>query len=214
MIARAKEFESGASAGSSPIDYTVEDLEKVTFKDQREIESYHLVYSSLAFHYVEDLARLYREIHTSLKRSGKLVFSVEHPVSSGPIHPGPEWETLESDGKERTIWPLNSYSEEGWRTTSWLGVEGVRKYHRTLETYVKILLESGFKLTGLIEWSPSLEDIAEHPDWAHQRHRPFFLTHFRREAMTGRVKYDFQCDSFNLLYLSVTVNPRKPGSFR
>jgi SAM-dependent methyltransferase len=50
---------------------------------------YNLVYSSLTFHYVEDLARLYREIHSSLQQRGKLVFSVEHPICSAPIRPGP-----------------------------------------------------------------------------------------------------------------------------
>jgi hypothetical protein len=70
---------------------------------------------------------------------------------------------------------VESYSDEGWRVNEWLRVDGVKKYHRTLASYVPILLDSGFRLTGLEDWTPSLKDVAEHPEWADERHRPYFL---------------------------------------
>jgi hypothetical protein len=82
---------------------------------------------------------------------------------------------LQEGDAEHKVWPLNSYSEEGWRYTSWLGVKGVKKYHRTVETYVSLLLENGFVLTGLKDWVPSTESVSEHPEWAQERHRPYFL---------------------------------------
>lgn len=177
MISRAKQFETDASANSEgEIRFEVGDLETVVFDvDERGKGSYDLVYSSLTFHYVEDLGRVYRQIHASLKRDGRLVFSVEHPICSAPVHPPPDWKVFEEDGQERKVWPLNCYSDQGWRMTCWLGREGARKYHRTVETYVELLLESGFTLTGFKDWAPSLEDVATHPEWAHERHRPYFL---------------------------------------
>lgn len=73
------------------------------------------------------------------------------------------------------MWPLNYYSSEGLRLTSWLGAEGVRKYLCTVETYVTALLENGFVLTGLKDWCPSKERVAGQADWNIERYRPYFL---------------------------------------
>lgn len=175
MIDRAKQFEDSTQTTSFGISYETGDLDKVSFGGSSEEDSYDLVYSSLTFHYVQDLARLYSEIWTSLKPGGKLIFSVEHPICSAPINPGPDWKCVRGEDQEKKVWPLNSYSEEGWRLTSWLGVSGVRKYHRTVQTYVEVLLESGFTLKGLKDWVPSKKDVAGHPEWADERHRPYFL---------------------------------------
>lgn len=183
MICRAKQFETDIKDSRSHLNpssiteiiFETGDIESISFSDIRGRGSFNLVYSSLTFHYVKDLARLYREIHSSLEQRGKLVFSIEHPIYSAPIRPGPNWKTLEDGDQERKIWPLNCYSDEGWRVTSWLGVDGIRKYHRTVETYVNLLLESGFTLTGFKDWAPSLEDVAKHPEWTDERHRPYFL---------------------------------------
>ena len=172
MINRAKELDGGDGTGK--IIFENCDIGTINLSE-REKKAYDLVYSSLTFHYIEDLARLYREIHASLRKGGRLVFSVEHPVYSAPIHPGADWKVFQEEEEERKVWPLNSYSDEGWRVSSWLGIDGVRKFHRTVETYVTLLLESGFVLTGLKDWVPSIEDVKEHPEWKDERHRPYFL---------------------------------------
>lgn len=179
MISRAEQYEADQPNSTSlkKITFETGDIESLTFDNSggEGGELYGLVYSSLTFHYIQDLARLYREIYSSLTKNGKLVFSVEHPICSAPTHPGPDWKSIEEDGERRKIWPLNNYCDEGWRITSWLGVDGVRKYHRTVETYVRLLLESGFAVTGFRDWAPSVEEVAEHPRWADERHRPYFL---------------------------------------
>lgn len=43
-------------------------------------ESFDVVISSLAFHYVKDFPEMIKKIYTWLKPGGKLVFSAEHPV--------------------------------------------------------------------------------------------------------------------------------------
>ena len=41
--------------------------------------------------------------------------------------------------------------------------------------YVGAFLRAGFTLTGLEEWGPTDEQLAEHPDWAGERERPMFM---------------------------------------
>ncbi|KAK2797932.1 hypothetical protein FQN50_009028 [Emmonsiellopsis sp. PD_5] len=163
---------------------------------------YDVIYSSLTFHYLKNLGSLFRQIRTYLRPgTGRFVFSVEHPVYMAPVDPAPAWmpvptgttgpdaagsssSSSKTAGDGRVVWPLNSYSDEGPRETDWLGVKGVRKQHRTVETYVSLLLECGFVLTALREWVPSVEDVEAHPEWRDERHRPYFLL-VRAEVVGG-----------------------------
>jgi hypothetical protein len=104
-----------------------------------------------------------------LARAGRLVFSVEHPLVTAPRNPG--WHT-DADGSK--VWPLSSYLLEGRRVTEWL-TPGVVKYHRTVARYVNGLLSHGFHVVCLEEWGPDHSQIAEHPEWADEVHRPPFL---------------------------------------
>ncbi|KAK9780930.1 putative Methylase [Seiridium cardinale] len=83
--------------------------------------AYDLVFSSLAFHYLVNLPGLSKEIHKSLTPGGKLVFSIEHPIFTGPTCGG-----LISDADGRKIWPLDAYQKEELRLRNWF-VDGVRK---------------------------------------------------------------------------------------
>ena len=47
--------------------------------------------------------------------------------------------------------------------------------HRTIASYVNSLLRHGFQLTQLDEWGPNPAQLAEHPEWADEVHRPPFL---------------------------------------
>lgn len=130
---------------------------------------FELAYSSLAFHYVADLARLFRAAHASLVCGGKLVFSVEHPMLTAATNPA--WFV---DAAGRDTWPVNGYLDEGARTSDWLGTRVIKR-HRTIERYFDLLTDAGFAVSRLIEWSPSPEQVAANPDWARERERPFFL---------------------------------------
>jgi ubiquinone/menaquinone biosynthesis C-methylase UbiE len=145
--------------------YTRADLEQVELPSQ----TFGLVYSSLVFHYVENLDRLMTEVHRSLIAGGSLVFSVEHPIYTAPAHPG--WSGEEAG---RQSWPVDSYLDEGPRSRDWL-TKGVIKQHRMLATYVNLLIGLGFTLRRVEEWAPSEEQIALHPEWANERQRPPFL---------------------------------------
>ena len=160
MLARAR-----AETDDPAIAYRRADLETIELPPA----AFDLTFSSLAFHYLENLDGLLAQVHRALVPGGHLVFSAEHPIYTAPRHPG--WST---DASGRRIWPVESYLEEGPRTTDWLA-KGVVKQHRTLGTYVNMLLRRGFAIRHLEEWSPTDAQIAARPGLAEERNRPMFF---------------------------------------
>jgi ubiquinone/menaquinone biosynthesis C-methylase UbiE len=106
---------------------------------------YDLVFSSLTFHYLMKLPTLIGEIQKSLRPGGRLVFSIEHPIFTGPIRGG-----FKTDDEGKKYWPLDAYQKEGLRLRRWF-VGGVRKHHRTLETYITLLLKNGMELADFVD---------------------------------------------------------------
>jgi len=160
MLARAR-----AETPDAAITYTMADMEHLVLSSA----SFDLVYSSLALHYIERLGDLVAQVHRALASGGHFVFSVEHPVFTAPAEPG--W-SVNTAG--RKSWALDDYLEEGSRSTDWLA-KGVIKQHRTIATYLNMLLGLGFALTRIEEWGPTPEQIAAKPIWADERRRPPFL---------------------------------------
>ena len=160
MLARAQ-----ASTRDAAITYTRADMERVELPPA----SFDLVYSSLALHYVERLDRLLAEVHRALVAGGRLVVSVEHPIYTAPADP--KWST---DAAGRKTWPVDGYLVEGPRSTDWLA-KGVIKQHRTLGTYLTLLLREGFTIAHVEEWGPTDAQIAARPALAEERQRPAFL---------------------------------------
>jgi ubiquinone/menaquinone biosynthesis C-methylase UbiE len=160
MLARAS-----ATTQDTAITYTRADMEHLELSP----ESFNVVYSSLAFHYIEDLNRLMSEVYRSLVPGGSLVFSVEHPIYTAPADPN--W-FLNAAG--RKSWPIDGYLDEGPRSTDWLA-KGVIKQHRTLATYINMLLRLGFAISHVEEWGPSEDQMAAQPYLADEHHRPPFL---------------------------------------
>jgi ubiquinone/menaquinone biosynthesis C-methylase UbiE len=160
MLARSR-----ASTQDSGISYVRGDLEYLELPP----DSFHLAYSSLALHYVENLSALMSEVYRSLLPGGSLVFSVEHPIFTAPSDPN--WSFNKAG---RRTWPIDSYLDEGPRSTDWLA-NGVIKRHRTVAAYLNTLLRLGFALTHVAEWGPTEDQIASRPDLAHERERPQFL---------------------------------------
>lgn len=160
MLARAVEF-----GVPLRVAYERADLEHLDLGGR----SFDVVYSSLTLHYVEDLARLVGTVRRTLPAGGSFVFSVEHPVFTAPTNPA--FVTTAGGG---AAWPLDGYAAEGPRVTNWMA-DGVVKHHRRLDTYVRLLRDGGFSIADLEEWTPSAADLAVHPEWADEVHRPAFL---------------------------------------
>jgi SAM-dependent methyltransferase len=147
------------------ITYARADLERLDLP----AAAFDLAYSSLALHYIDDLAGLLAVVHRALVPGGRLVFSIEHPIYMAPTNPG--W-SIGADS--RRTWPIDSYLVEGPRTTDWL-TKGVVKQHRTIGTTLNLLIGQGFTIAHVEEWGPADAQIQVRPELAAERERPMFL---------------------------------------
>lgn len=132
-------------------------------------DTFDVVFSSLAFHYISNFEDLVCKISKWLKKNGEFIFSVEHPLytSSGKQH----W-CYDAEGKILHF-PVDNYYYEGKREVNFLG-EPIIKYHRTLTGYINSLLSSGFELTNLIEPKPPIE-MRELEEMKNEMRRPMML---------------------------------------
>lgn len=153
--------------------YQREDLETLTLSPN----SFDLVYSSLALHYLHDIERLFVTIYQSLTPGGMLVFSAEHPIYTAPLNQG--WI---KDKTGQLSWPINHHQQEGERISNWFA-EGVKKQHRKLATWINALIGAGFDIVCVDEWGPSAQQIAENPALDEEKERPMvFLLSARKPA--------------------------------
>jgi SAM-dependent methyltransferase len=160
MLARAK-----ADTDHPRVRYERHDLERLELPSG----GFDFAYSSLTLHYLVDLAGAFGVLHRSLLSGAAFVFSVEHPLFTAPSSPA------FVEGPTGTqVWPLDRYLDEGPRITNWLA-QGVVKQHRTIGTYVGLLVDAGFAVEQLLEWGPSAEQVVAVPEWAVERERPPFL---------------------------------------
>jgi SAM-dependent methyltransferase len=157
--------QASATTLDAAVTYTRADMERLELPPA----SFDLVYSSLALHYIANLDGLLSQVHRSLAQDGSLIFSVEHPIYTAPADPN--W-LVDATGCK--VWPVDRYLDEGPRSTDWLA-KGVIKQHRTVATYINLLLRSGFALLHVEEWGPTEEQIAARPQFADERQRPPFL---------------------------------------
>lgn len=131
---------------------------------------FDLITSSFAFHYVEDLAGLLRQIHAKLKPQGELIFSQEHPIVTAHRE-GDRWE--KNAQKQQIAYRLNHYREEGRRERSWFK-QSFHTYHRTMATIFNQLIQAGFRISQVEE--PMLDDQEQwHTEFKDLRHRPPLL---------------------------------------
>jgi len=160
MIARAR-----ADTSDPTIQYRIADLERLDLPEA----SFDFAYSSLAFHYIEDIGRLTLSVFRALVPGARFVFTIEHPIYMAPSHPG-----FVIDAEGRKTWPLDSYAQEGPRVTDWLA-KGVVKQHRTLGTTLNTLIGAGFAIRHVHEWAPTPEQVEATPDLAEEKERPMIL---------------------------------------
>jgi len=154
-----------ADTDDATIMYRRSDLETLELPTGK----FDLVYSSLTFHYLHNLPSVLRTVERALVPGGIVAFSVEHLIFTAPSSAG-----FVRNGDGHWSWPVDQYLVEGPRTTNWF-VDGVVKQHRTIGTYVTLLLQAGLVLAHLDEWGPTDEQIEQHPNWAIERERPPFL---------------------------------------
>lgn len=133
-------------------------------------DAYDLVLSSLALHYVPCFAELCEKIRECLTPGGDFVFSVEHPVFTAQ---GPQQWCDDAEGRH-THWPVDHYFSEGPRQADFLG-EPVKKYHKTLTSYVMGLMAAGFALRALVEPMPEAHLLDSVEGMRDELRRPMML---------------------------------------
>lgn len=132
-------------------------------------DSFDVVLSSLAFHYVRDFGPLIQRIAAWLRPGGDFVFSVEHPVFTA--YGSQDW--YYDQAGNILHFPVDRYYYEGQRDAVFLG-EHVIKYHRTLTTYLDALLQNGFTLRRVVEPQPP-EEMMDLPGMRDEMRRPMML---------------------------------------
>ena len=161
MLAQAR-----SQNGAETIEYVLKPIEEAVY----EADSFDIVLSSLALHYVESFAGVCKNMAQCLTRNGDFVFSVEHPIFTA--YGNQDW-IYDSKGRI-DHWPVDRYFMEGERDAVFLG-EPVQKYHKTLTTYVSTLLEYGFSLTELVEPQPDPAMLDTVPGMRDELRRPMML---------------------------------------
>lgn len=161
MLQRAKEINQ-----LSGIKYEQIALEDARFSP----ETFDVVISSLTLHYIQSYDVLVSRIYQWLKPGGRFVFSVEHPVFTAAG--SQDW--IYNQAGDKSHWPVDRYFFEGKRMTSFLG-ENVLKYHRTVSTYLNVILKQGFKIVEVNEPIPHHEMLKTIPEMNDELRRPMML---------------------------------------
>lgn len=161
MIKKAKEMTK-----SPLIEYIVKPIEDIDYDSN----SFDVVISSLAFHYIESFDDICKKVNKCLPKGGEFVFSVEHPIFTAQ---GLQDWHYDEQGK-KLHWPVDRYFTEGIRKANFLGEE-VLKYHKTTTTYVNGLIMSGFEITGLIEPMPEESMLKDNDEMQDELRRPMML---------------------------------------
>lgn len=163
MITEAKEKNNNPN-----ITYDVLGMEKIdTIK-----EKFDLVFSSLAFHYIEDFDKLTTDINNLLNEAGILLYSQEHPTVLAPIYDLGTKNRIEINNKRYYL--LNNYNENGKRAFLWNDCS-VDKYHRNFECIINTLIKNNFTITQIKESTASQEAIELVEKYKYQKDRPYFL---------------------------------------
>lgn len=138
------------------------DSDKITYihMDMTDIsrlsETFDFIYSSLAFHYVENFGKLAEDIYSRLNPGGRLMFSQEHPIATATVNGSGHYNY--NDNGEAVSYTMADYSLSGKRTVHWY-VDGVEKYHRTMGEIITALARAGFRIEEMVEPVPDAEAI-------------------------------------------------------
>lgn len=136
-------------------EFHVMDMEKLDFED----ESFDLVFSSLAVHYLATWNNFLAEAFRVLKPGGQLIFSSAHPLSDGMQHERIEdkkvallgFESNVNTGDVKTYGQYFDDFKIDIKDPEWI------VYHHSLETMVDQILGVGFDIRAIKEPRPQAE---------------------------------------------------------
>ena len=106
-------------------------------------DSIDVAFSAYAFGYVEDLNRVFRQVHRVLKPNAPLVFSLAHPA----------YDMIDDDA-EQPLLIRRSYFDRSPREYEWNGIEFV-DYHHTVGDLFTGLQRAGYRIDVVLEPEPN-----------------------------------------------------------
>ena len=135
-------------------------------------QKFDIVYSSLAFHYVEDFNKLLSDIYNLLNDGGILIYSQESPLVTAPIYEGadPQKRVKIND---KTYILFSDYGNETVRNNYWNGVP-VTKHHRTYATLVTLFIKNKFKIVEIKDSFATKQVIEICDKYKNQKDKPYF----------------------------------------
>lgn len=163
MIATAKQINTHKN-----IEYQVLKMENLNTLN----EKFDIVYSSLAFHYIEDFNKLLNDIYNILTPNGLLIFSQESPLTTMyPKETAEHQNKVAIDGENLNI--VKNYCKEGERQVYWNNTQ-VTKYHRTYANIVNSLIKNNFEIIEIKD-SYATEDVIKIcAKYKNQINKPYF----------------------------------------
>lgn len=135
-------------------------------------EKFDFIYSSLAFHYVEDFEAFAEKMYSLLNKGGQLLFSQEHPLTTATKN-GEGHFNKDENGK-KISYTYSNYNEAGKRTVTWY-VDGVEKYHRPFGAIITALANAGFIIENVTEPLPDENALKINPALEKEYIKPCFL---------------------------------------
>ena len=135
-------------------------------------KKFDLIYSSLAFHYIEKFDEFCKTMYSVLNDGGYLLFSQEHPIVTATID-GKGHFNYDENGN-RVSYTMSNYNEMGKRHIKWF-IDDVIKYHRTLGTIITGLARAGFVIDTVLEPLPEKWAIEKFPAIVKEYIKPNFL---------------------------------------
>jgi SAM-dependent methyltransferase len=142
--------------------------------------SFDVVVSNMVLMDLADHRAALQGFYRLLVADGTLVFSISHPCFTTP---GCGWVKDESGAKLH--WKVDRYFEEGphEQPVPQEAKEGLILFHRTLSSYVRALLHTGFDLLDVVEPKPAEEMLQEYPRFRDDlRMSHFFVFKARKRA--------------------------------
>lgn len=103
-------------------------------------ESIDVAFSAYAFSFVEDLRRLFRQVHRVLKVGAPLVFSLPHPC----------YDLVDDSGPDDRPVVRRSYFERAPIEYEWRGMSYIEHRHTTQDLF-GALVRSGYRVDTLLE---------------------------------------------------------------
>ena len=129
--------------------FSVRSMEKVLpFKNN----TFDIVLSSLAIHYVKNLQRLFSEVHRVLKKGGVFAFSIGHPVSNLLNQSQAHMIGIKQFKGKKIIYGnyfRESKVKEDLGSLGWIEI-----YPYTYQTIITTALKNKFSLVNYVEMKP------------------------------------------------------------